>query len=72
MGQRLRVISNKRHRSRGIVINKNSIGTIYINGVPYTYNAEKVETNRIDFDDALSGKRQEGKRRRRKIYIRRR
>ncbi len=37
--------------SRGVIyaINKASIGTWWIDGVPHTYNADKVATNQIDF-----------------------
>ncbi len=36
-------------RSTIYAINRASIGTIWIDGVPHTYNADKVATNRIDF-----------------------
>lgn len=33
------------------VISKASIGTMYLNGIPYSYNLEETETHQIDFDD---------------------
>ena len=52
-----------RSRVKGAVIDKRSIGTVWINGQPHTYNADKVATNRINFD------KPQGKRQKKKIYV---
>ncbi len=43
------MLSNARERQTVYMINRASIGTWWIEGVPHTYNADKVATNRIDF-----------------------
>lgn len=71
MGQIIRMIKPKRRRKpRGIFIDKRSIGTVYIANKAYTYNADKVLTNQIDYDDAVD--HVDRKRAKRRIYIRRR
>lgn len=56
--QRLRIVSlrNRRGQSskRGIFINRQSIGTIYINGVPYSYNLDLVYNEYTSIDDIYS------------------
>lgn len=70
MSQKIRIISHKYRKPIGIAINKNSIGTIWIGNRPYTYNADKVATNRINFDDSVKGINTA--KAKKKIYIRRR
>lgn len=47
------VIPKKPRRARGVAINRNSIGTIWINGVPYTYNANLVYANKVTVDQIV-------------------
>lgn len=37
----------KNRKTRGIAINKKSIGTIWVNGAPLTYNADLVYSNQV-------------------------
>ena len=67
--QVIRIIRPKHHKPKGIAINKHSIGTVWINGVPQVYNADKVLTNRLDFDDAVDGV--DTKEKKKKIRVRR-
>lgn len=53
--QIIRTIKNKNRKAKGIIVDKRSIGTIWINGVPHTYNADKLATNRLDFEDRQRG-----------------
>lgn len=66
-----RTIANRKDgKAKGkiesILINKKSIGTMYLNGKMYDYNMHLLPTDRIDFD-ALEKERN----RKRNIYIRR-
>lgn len=48
------VIGSPRNRKpKGIAINKNSIGTVWINGVPHTYNANLVYNNQVTVDQIV-------------------
>lgn len=74
--QSLRILSSKRKKiKKGIFISKHSVGTIFINGKPLTYNADLVYK---DEDDITWQRIQEdydrrhGKNRKRVIVIRRR
>lgn len=40
----------KNRKTKGVSINKNSIGTIWINGIPHTYNPQLVYRNEVDVD----------------------
>ena len=66
----IRVIRRKDGQppKRGIAIHKNSIGIMYVNGVRYAFNEDKLLTNRINFDDAINGV--DTKKAKKKIYIR--
>ena len=70
--QIIRVVHRKDGRmpKRGIAVHKSSIGIMYINGVRYAFNEDKLLTNRIEFDDAVDGI--DTKKAKKKIYIRRR
>lgn len=48
--QELKIISNKYSKPKGIWINRHSIGTIWINGIPHTYNPQLVYRNEVDVD----------------------
>ena len=43
----------KHRKTKGVAINRNSIGTIWINGVPYTYNANLVYANKVTVDQIV-------------------
>ena len=69
MGQKIRIIQHRYRKPKGIAINKKSVGTIWTANGPYTYNADKVLTNRLDFDDAVDGV--DTKEKKKKIRVRR-
>lgn len=60
----------KERKTKGVWINRRSIGTVWLNGVPYTFNPELLATNTLDLESRI----EEYYRRRSKkkvIYIRR-
>lgn len=51
MSQRIWIITPKKPRKpKGVAISKKSIGTIWINGVPHTYNSDLVYNNPVTID----------------------
>ena len=70
MSQKLRIIRPRNRQAKGIIIDKRSIGTIWVEGRPYTYNEDKLVTNKIEFDNAVNGV--DTQKAKRKIYIYRR
>ena len=59
-----------KNKPKGIWINKRGIGTMYVNGVPYTFNPELVANSYLEMEEKI----EEYYRRRSKkkvIYIRR-
>lgn len=51
MAKQIIIWGRPRHRkTKGVAINKNSIGTVWINGVPHTYNANLVYNNPVTVD----------------------
>lgn len=54
MSQRLRIIQLKNDKkAKGIWINRSSIGTMWVNDVPYTYNADLVYKNEVTVDQVI-------------------
>lgn len=54
MSQRIWIITPKKPRKpKGVAISKKSIGTIWINGVPHTYNPQLVYHNEVDVDKLI-------------------
>lgn len=52
MGQKLKILrSKKRTNPKGIWLNRNSIGTMWVSGVPFTYNADKVYSQNVTVDE---------------------
>lgn len=51
--QSLRIISKKDSKPKGIWINRSSIGTMWVNDVPYTYNADLVYKNEVTVDQVI-------------------
>ena len=45
--------SPKNNKSKGVWINKKSIGTIWVNGIPHTYNADLVYNNPVTIDEIV-------------------
>lgn len=45
--------SPKGLKTSGIAINKKSIGTIWVNGIPHTYNANLVYNNPVMVDEIV-------------------
>lgn len=45
--------SPKNNKSNGVLINKKSIGTIWVNGIPHTYNANLVYNNPVMVDEIV-------------------
>lgn len=45
--------SPKNNKSKGVWINKKSIGTIWVNGIPHTYNANLVYNNPVMVDEIV-------------------
>lgn len=43
----------RNRKTKGVAINRNSIGTVWINGVPYTYNANLVYANKVTVDQIV-------------------
>lgn len=43
----------RNRKTKGVAINRNSIGTIWINGVPHTYNADLVYKNEVTVDQVI-------------------
>lgn len=72
-GQGLRVFRPKdrdKNKPKGVWIDRRSIGTMYVNGVPYTFNPELVANSYLEMEEKI----EEYYRRRSKkkvIYIRR-
>lgn len=62
--------SPKGRKTRGIAINKKSIGTIWVNGIPYTYNANLVYSNKVTTEQIVEDD-QKNKTKKRIILIRR-
>lgn len=42
--------SPRGQKTKGIAINKKSIGTVWINGIPHTYNSDLVYNNPVTID----------------------
>lgn len=59
--QKIRIISRKDGKAKGIAIKKSSIGTIYIKNEPYSYNLDKIN---IPLD-------KEPPKRKKKLYLKR-
>lgn len=58
MSQSIREITLKnRSKAKGVWISKKSIGTVWVDGVPYTFNANLVKDNKIDFSTPQSSKK---------------
>lgn len=45
--------SPRNKKTKGVAINRNSIGTIWVNGVPYTYNANLVYSNQVTVEQIV-------------------
>ena len=57
MGQKIRIITNKNRdkmKPKGTFINKNSIGSMWIDGVLISRNLHKLPTNGINFDREMN------------------
>ena len=71
MAKQIIIWGRPRYREpRGVCIDRRSVGTVWIEGVPYTYNPELVKNNRIDFE--YYNNRGRTRRPKRRIYVRRR
>lgn len=59
MGQKITEINfrNSTKKPKGVWISKKSIGTVWVDGVPYTFNANLVKDNKIDFSTPQSSKK---------------
>ena len=55
------IIPKKYRKASGIFVDKKSIGTAWIYGTPYTYNADKVYTNKIDFNEVANSTKKKKK-----------
>lgn len=44
MSQRIRILSPKNKKPKGILISKRSIGTMWVNGRPYSYNLNLMDS----------------------------
>lgn len=62
--------SPKGRKTRGIAISKKSIGTIWVNGIPHTYNANLVYSNKVTTEQIVEDD-QKNKTKKRIILIRR-
>lgn len=72
MSQRLKIIQLKNDKkAKGIWINKNSIGTVWINNIPYTYNADLVYKNDVTVDDIVEDSKPKNKKKKKIIVIKR-
>ena len=60
----------KNRKTCGIAINKKSIGTIWVNGIPHTYNANLVYSNKVTTEQIVEDD-QKNKTKKRIILIRR-
>ncbi len=70
MAKQIIIIGKPKNKEpKYLAIRKTSIGVAHINGVTYTFNPDKILTNRIEFDDAVNGI--DTKKAKKKIYIRR-
>lgn len=54
MAKQIIIWGRPRHRkTKGVAINKNSIGTVWINGKPYTYNSDLVYSNPVTVEQIV-------------------
>lgn len=60
--------SPRGRKTKGIAINRNSVGTIWIDGVPHTYNADLVYQNKVTVDEVI----EDSKPKKKKVIIIRR
>lgn len=47
------IVPKRPRQARGIAISRRSIGTVWINGIPYTYNPELIYKTQITTDQII-------------------